>query len=55
MVEKRNAYEILVGKLERKRPLQIPRRTWNDDIKSILGIRFRGVKWIHLIQTRVMW
>jgi hypothetical protein len=30
---KRNAYRILVGKPERKRPLKIRRRRWEDNIK----------------------
>jgi hypothetical protein len=33
MGEKRNAYGILVGKPERKRPLGISRRRWVDSIK----------------------
>jgi hypothetical protein len=32
-VEKRNAYGILVGKPEGKRPQGSPRRTWMDSIK----------------------
>jgi hypothetical protein len=31
--EKRNAYRILVGKAEGKRPLGRPRRRWVDNIK----------------------
>jgi hypothetical protein len=30
--EKKNAYKILVGKLERKRPLGRPRLRWGDNI-----------------------
>jgi hypothetical protein len=33
MEEKRNAYWILVGKPERKRPLGRTRRWWVDNIK----------------------
>jgi hypothetical protein len=36
MREKRNAYRILVGKPERKRPLGRPRRRWVDNIKMDL-------------------
>jgi hypothetical protein len=31
--EKRNAYRILVGKPEGKRPLGRPRRTWKNNIR----------------------
>jgi hypothetical protein len=33
MGEKRNAYRILVGKPEEKKPLRTPRRRWEDNIK----------------------
>jgi hypothetical protein len=36
MGEKRNAYRILVGNLEGKRPLGRPRRRWVDNIKMDL-------------------
>jgi hypothetical protein len=41
MVEKRNAYRILVGKPEGKRPLGRPRRRWVDNIKTDL----REIAW----------
>jgi hypothetical protein len=34
--EKMNAYRILVGKPEGKRPLRRPRRRWVDNIKMDL-------------------
>jgi hypothetical protein len=34
--EKRNAYRILVGKPEGKRPVGRPRRRWEDNIKMDL-------------------
>jgi hypothetical protein len=36
--EKRNAYRILVGKLEGKRPLERPRHMWEDNIKIDLRV-----------------
>jgi hypothetical protein len=36
MVAKRNAYRILVGNPEGKRPLGSPRRRWVDNIKMDL-------------------
>jgi hypothetical protein len=50
MVEKRNAYRILVGKPEGKRPLGRPRRRWvNSDLRDI-GRDCMG--WIDLAQDR---
>jgi hypothetical protein len=37
MGKKRNAYRLLVGKPEGKRPQGRPRRRWVDNIKYILG------------------
>jgi hypothetical protein len=37
MGEKRNAYKILVGKPEGKRPLGKPRCRWVNNIKMYLG------------------
>jgi hypothetical protein len=34
--EKRNAYKVLVGKAEGKRPLGRPGRKWEDNIKMNL-------------------
>jgi hypothetical protein len=37
MGEKRNAYRLLVGKLEGKRPLGIPIPRWVNNIRMDLG------------------
>jgi hypothetical protein len=34
--KKRNAYRLLVGKPEGKRPLRRPRRRWEDNMKMDL-------------------
>jgi hypothetical protein len=45
-----------VGKPEGKRPLRIPRRRWEDNIKTDLQEVGCGVlDWIELIQNRDMW
>jgi hypothetical protein len=50
---KRNAYRILVGKPEEKRPLGKPRRRWVDNIKMDLReIDLEGMDWIDLAQDR---
>jgi hypothetical protein len=56
MGEKRNAYKILVGKPEGKRPLRSPRRRWVDNIKmNLRGIGWDGMDWIGLAQDRDQW
>jgi hypothetical protein len=51
--ETRNAYRILVGKPEGKRPLGRPRRRWVDTIRMDLGeIGWEGRDWIELAQDR---
>jgi hypothetical protein len=53
MGETRNAYRILVGKPEGKRPLGRPRRRWVDNIRIDLGeIGWDGRDWIELAQDR---
>jgi hypothetical protein len=52
--EKRNAYRILVGKPEEKRPLGRPRRRWVDNIKMDLReIGWDGVDWFDMAQGPV--
>jgi hypothetical protein len=56
MREKRNAYRILVGNPEGKRPLGRPRRRWVDNIKMDLrGIGWDGGAWTDLAQDRDQW
>jgi hypothetical protein len=51
-----NAYRILVGKPEGKRPLGRTRRRWVDNIKMDLGeIGWDGRDWIELAQDRDQW
>jgi hypothetical protein len=51
MEEKRNAYRILVGKPEGKRPLGRPRRRWEDNIRMDLRkIGWGGMDGIDLAQ-----
>jgi hypothetical protein len=54
--EKRNAYRLLVGKPEGKRPLGRPRRQWVDNIRMDLGeVGWGDVDWIVLAQDRNRW
>jgi hypothetical protein len=52
MGEGRNVYRVLVGKPEEKRPLERPRRRWEDGIK--MGLRefgwgvWSGFTWIRI-------
>jgi hypothetical protein len=56
MGEKINAYRLLVGKLEGKRPLGRPRRRWVDYTKmDLLEICWGGVDLIGLAQDRDKW
>jgi hypothetical protein len=49
----RNAYRILVGKPEGKRPLERPRYRWVDDIKMYLReIGWCGMDSVDLAQDR---
>jgi hypothetical protein len=56
MVEKRNAYRLLVGNLEGKRPLGRLRHRWVDNIRMDLGgVGWGEVDWIVLAQDRNRW
>jgi hypothetical protein len=51
--ETRNAYGILVGKPEEKRPLGRPRRRWVDNIKiNLREIGWNGMDLIELAHDR---
>jgi hypothetical protein len=53
MKAKRNAYRILVGKPEGKRPLGRPRRRWMDNIQiDLREIGRDGLDWIDLAMDR---
>jgi hypothetical protein len=52
----RNAYKVLVGKPEGKRPLERQRHRWEDSIRrNLTEIGWEGVDWIHLVQDRDLW
>jgi hypothetical protein len=56
MGERRNAYTILVGNPEGRRPLKRPRRRWVDNIKMDLReTGWDGIDWIDLAQDRDQW
>jgi hypothetical protein len=56
MGEVRGAYNILVGKPEGRRPLERPRRRWEDNTEMDLReIGFGDVDWIYLVQDRDRW
>jgi hypothetical protein len=58
MGETRNAYRVLLGKLERKRPLGRPRRRWVDRTRIKMDLREIGwddMDWIDLAQDRDQW
>jgi hypothetical protein len=56
MGKKRNAYILLVGKPEGKRPLGRPRCRWVDNIRMDLGEVGRDdVDWIGLAKDRNRW
>jgi hypothetical protein len=54
--EGRGVYRVLVGRPEGKRPLERPRRRWEDNIRMDLGdIGIDEMNWIQLPQDRVRW
>jgi hypothetical protein len=56
MGEKRNAYRLLVGKPEGRRPLGRTRRMCLNDIRmDLVEVGWGDVDWIGLAQDRVRW
>jgi hypothetical protein len=56
MWEIRNAYKIVIRKLEGKKPLRIPRHRWKNNIRmDFREIGWEGVDWMHLAQDRDQW
>jgi hypothetical protein len=54
--ENRNAYRILMGKPEGKRPLRRSRRRWVYNVKmNIREIGWGGMDWIYLAKDRNQW
>jgi hypothetical protein len=56
MGEKRNAYRLLVGKHEGRRPLGRPRRRWLDNIRMDLAeVGWGDEEWVGMAQDRDSW
>jgi hypothetical protein len=56
MGEKNNAYRLLVGKREGKRPLLRLKRGWVDNIKvDLREIGWGGMDWIYLVHNEDCW
>jgi hypothetical protein len=56
MGKKRNAYRLLMGKPEGKRPLGRPRRRFENNIRTDLGeVGWGNVDWIGLAKDRNRW
>jgi hypothetical protein len=56
MGDGRGVCSVLVGRPEGKRPMERPRRMWEDNIKMDLReIGINKANWIQLAQDRVQW
>jgi hypothetical protein len=52
----RGVYRVLVGRPEGRRPLERPRRRWENNIKMDLReIWIDEANWIRLAQDKVQW
>ena len=53
MEQSRNAYRVLVGKPEGKKPIGRPRRRWEDNIKmNLREVGCDSGEWIDLAEDR---
>jgi hypothetical protein len=50
MWKRRSGYRLLVGKLDRKRPLGRPRRRWENNIKMYQATEWLVVDWIDWVR-----
>ena len=56
MEKSRNAYRVLVGKSEGKRPLGRPRRRWEDNVKTdLMEVDCDLGDWVALAEDRDQW
>ena len=56
MEQSRNAYRVLLGKPEGKRPLGRPRGRWEDNIRMDLReVGYYPGEWIDLAEDRDQW
>jgi hypothetical protein len=56
MGEMRNAYNILAGRSEGKKPIRRSKHRWEDNIRMYLReMGWEGVDWMHLAQDREHW
>jgi hypothetical protein len=55
MGDMRNAFRVLVGKPEGKRPCRRPRHRGEDIRMDLREIGWEGVDWIHLAEDRDRW
>jgi hypothetical protein len=56
MGERRQAYRVLVGKPEGRRPLRRPRHRWDDNIKmDFTDVGWWIMGWINLAQDMDRW